>query len=98
MISEILNPSEFLGFVLCFLILLYVIYNRKILLKSKYAFFTFGFFCIAGGFFLTNLEEFLLEGMFNVLEHTLLAAGAMYVAVGCRRMLISEKDEEGKAP
>lgn len=98
MFAEILNPSEFLGLVLCLLVLLYVIVNKKVLFSSKYAFFTYGFFCIAGSFFLTNLEEFLLEDMLNVLEHTLSAAGAMYVAVGCRRLLIGDKDEGGNAP
>ena len=98
MFVELLNPSEFLGLLLCLLILLYIVSNKEILLKSKYAFLTYGFFCIAGSFFLTNLEEFLLEGLFNVLEHTLSAAGAVYLAVGCRRLLLGGKGEGGKTP
>ena len=98
MFAEKLNPSEFLGLVLCLLILLYIVFNKKIFYKSRYSFFIYGFLCVAGGFFLTNLEEFFLEGLFNVFEHTLLAAGAMYVAMGCRRLLVRDKDEGGPVP
>jgi hypothetical protein len=98
MFGTTLNPSEVLGFVLCLLILLYVIYNKKTLLGGKYAFITYGFICVAGSFFLTNLEEFFLEDLINIIEHALSAAGAMYVAVGCRRILLGGAGEKGKMP
>jgi len=98
MFGTMLNPSEVLGFVLCFFVLLYVVYNKKLLLGGKYAFITYGFFCIAGSFFLTNLEEFFLEDLINIIEHALSAAGAMYVAVGCRRLLIGSSGERQDAP
>jgi hypothetical protein len=88
-----LNISEVLGLSLCLLVLLYVSYNRRTLLGGKYAFITYGFFCIVGSFFLTNLEEFFLEDLINIMEHSLSAAGAMYVAVGCRRILLGCADE-----
>jgi hypothetical protein len=97
MFGDLINPSEFLGLVLCLLILLYVVYNNSIFLKDQYAFITYGFFCIAGSFFLTNLEEFLLEDLLNVLEHTFSSAAALYVAVGCRRLMPGGKGEGEKA-
>jgi len=96
MFGTMLNPSEVLGFVLCLLILLYVVYNRKTLFGVKYAFITYGFICVVGSFFFTNLEEFFLEDLINILEHALSAAGAMYVAVGCRRILLGNAGERGK--
>jgi len=98
MYGVMLNPSEVLGLVLCFLVLIYVVYNNKILLVSKYSFITFGFLCIMASFFLTNLEEFFYEDLINIVEHTLSAAGAFYVAVGCRRILISSAADSGKTP
>jgi hypothetical protein len=91
-----LNPSEVLGLVLCLLVLLYVIYNRRTLLRGDYAFLTYGFFCVASSFFLTNLEEFFLEDPINIIEHALSAAGALYVAVGCRRILLGTQGENEK--
>ena len=98
MFGTTLIPSEGLGLVLCLLIILYIIYNKKTLLDGKYEFFTYGFFCIAGSFFLTNLEEFFLEDLINIIEHALMAAGAMYVAIGCRRLQMSDPGEKGKTP
>ena len=98
MFGTTLNPSEVLGFVLCLFVLLYVVYNKKTLLGGKYAFIAYGFFCIAGSFFLTNLEGFFLEDLINIIEHALSAAGALYVAVGCRRILLGSAGERGKAP
>lgn len=98
MFLELLNPSEFLGFVLCIILLIYVIFNQKVLFQGNYVFFTIAFLCITGSFFLTNAEEFLLEGLFNVLEHTLSAVGALYVAIGCRRLLVSGRDEGKMKP
>jgi len=98
MFEVTLNPSELLGLVLCLLILLYVLYNKKTFLAGKYAFITYGFLCIAGSFFLTNLEEFFLEDLINIVEHTMSAAGAMYVALGCRRILLSNAGERKKTP
>jgi hypothetical protein len=97
MFGTTLNPSEVLGFVLCLLILLYVVNNKRTLLGGKYAFITYGFFCIAASFFFTNLEEFFLEDLINIIEHALSAAGAVYVAVGCRRLLLSKTGEKGEA-
>ena len=96
MFDVTLNPSEVLGLVLCLLILIYVLYNKKTFLDGNYAFITYGFLCVAGSFFLTNLEEFFLEDLINVVEHTLSAAGAMYVALGCRRILLSNAGERKK--
>jgi len=93
-----INPSEALGLVLCLLVLLYVIYNRKTLLGGKYEFIAYGFFCIVASFFLTNLEEFFLEDLLNIVEHALSAAGALYVAIGCRRILLGSVDERREAP
>jgi hypothetical protein len=98
MFGATLNPSEVLGFALCLLVLLYVYYNKKTLLGDKYAFITYGFFYIVGSFFLTNLEEFFLEDLINIIEHSLSAAGAMYVAVGCRRIMLGNAVERRKAP
>ena len=98
MVKVTLNTSEVLGLSLCLMVLLYVLYNRRTLLAGNYAFITYGFFCVAGSFFLTNLEEFFLEDLINIMEHTLSAAGAMYVAVGCRRILLSSADESRKTP
>ena len=96
MLGTTLIPSEVIGLVLCVLVLIYVIYNNKTLLTGKYAFITYGFLCITGSFFLTNLEEFFFEDLVNIVEHTLLAAGAFYVAVGCRRILLGSADDSGK--
>ena len=93
-----LNISEVLGLSLCLLVLLYVIYNRRTLLVGNYSFITYGFFCVVGSFFLTNLEEFFLEDLINIMEHSLSAAGAMYVAVGCRRILLGSADESMETP
>jgi len=98
MFGATLNPSEVLGLALCLLVLLYVFYNKKTLLGDKYAYITYGFFCIAASFFFTNLEEFFLEDLINIIEHALSAAGAMYVAVGCRRIMLGNAAEKGKAP
>jgi hypothetical protein len=97
MFYDLINPSEFVGLVLCLLLLLYVFYNKRFLLIDRYAFITYGFFCIAGSLFLTNLEEFLLEDFFNVFEHTLSAAGAVYLALGCRRLGLDGRGEGGKS-
>lgn len=98
MFGTTLNPSEGLGLILCLLVFLYVIYHKKALLRGKYAFITYGFFCIAGSFFLTNLEELFLEGLINIVEHTLSSAGALYVAIGCRRIFLSKTGEKRETP
>jgi len=97
MFDVMLIPSEALGFVLCLLVLIYVVYNKKALLKGDYEFIVYGFLCIVGSFFLTNLEEFFLEDPINIIEHALSAAGALYVAVGCRRMLLGKADDKGQS-
>ncbi len=93
-----LNPSEVLGLALCLLVLLYLLYNKKTLLGDKYAFITYGFMWVVGGFFFTNLEEFFLEGLINVMEHALWATGALYIALGCRRIMLGSAAQKGKAP
>ena len=88
-----INPAELLGLALCIMILAYLVMNWRTVAGSRYIPVVYGFLCLTGAFICTNLEEFLLEDMFNVIEHTLMAAGALLVMVGCRRGLDSEKQD-----
>ena len=91
-----INPAELLGLALCIMILAYLVTNWRTVAGGRFAPVVYGFLCLTGAFICTNLEEFLLEDMFNVIEHTLMAAGALLVMVGCRRALDAEKqDGEG---
>ncbi len=92
-----LNPAELLGLGMCFLVLLYLIVNRHTLMGGRYASVTYGFLCVLGAFLCTNLEEFFLEDLLNIIEHALMAIGAFLVTLGCRRALDAEK-QGGEAP
>ncbi len=86
-----LNPAELLGLAMCFLVLVYLIVNRRTLMGGRYAPIAYGFLCVLVAFLCTNLEEFFLEDLLNVIEHALMATGALLVMLGCRRALDAEK-------
>ena len=86
-----ITPAELLGLALCVMILAYLVVNWRTLTGSRYVPVVYGFLCISGAFLCTNLEEFFLDDMFNLIEHSLMAAGALLVTLGCRRGLDAEK-------
>ena len=85
-----INPAELLGLALCVMILAYLVVNWRAVAGSRYIPVVYGFFCLSAAFLCTNLEEFFLEDLFNIIEHTLMAAGALLVTIGCRRALDAE--------
>ena len=91
-----LNPAELIGLALCIMILAYLVVNWQTVAGSRYVPIVYAFLCLTGAFLCTTLEEFLLEDMFNVMEHSLMAAGALLVAVGCRRALDAEVQDSAE--
>jgi hypothetical protein len=66
-------------------------------MEGRYASVTYAFLCVLGAFLCTNLEEFFLGDLLNVVEHALMATGALLVTLGCRRAL-DEGKQGGEAP
>ncbi|MDT8367311.1 MAG: hypothetical protein RRA15_12640 [bacterium] len=92
-----LNPAELLGLAMSVLVMLYLMVNWHNVSRSRYLPVVYGFFCVLGAFVATSLEEFFLGDLFNIIEHALMATGAILVTVGCRRALDAEKPD-GEAP
>lgn len=86
-----INPAELLGLALCVMVLVYLVVNWRTITGTRYVPVVYGFLCLSGAFLCTNLEEFFLDDMLNLIEHSLMAAGAILVTVGCRRALDAER-------
>ncbi|MDF1537100.1 MAG: hypothetical protein P1S46_11500 [bacterium] len=92
-----LNPAELLGLAMCVLVLIYLLVNWRILAGGRYAPVLYAFLCVLGAFVSTTLEEFFLGDLFNIIEHSLMASGAILVTVGCRRALDVEPMDDWTA-